>query len=110
MKPTIAWNVLDLKRQYENKTQRGHWFDKDTMRFFNTRLTSQYKRVDDSTAYFITTERGPDNKRHANIRKAVITEYTRADDGFKGYDVVISTVNEFGTDSLVVAIRKLGKL
>jgi hypothetical protein len=54
---TIANNVQSLKDQYKNLSS-GHWFDDGSMRFFNTRLTSQYRKLDDKTALFITTERG----------------------------------------------------
>ena len=92
---SIPWNADDLIRLY-NYTSSGHWFDRDTMRFFRTRITSQYRRIDDSTALFITTELGPSitSKRLATVRKAEIQAYTR-DDGRECIRVTINTVGEF---------------
>lgn len=35
----------------------SHFFDKETMRFFNSRILSDLYRVDDSRGYFVTSER-----------------------------------------------------
>lgn len=49
-----------------NEATGGHWFERGTMRFFNTRICSRLiagKR-------FITSERGPDERTRYTIREA----------------------------------------
>ncbi len=75
MKNTIPWNIAHLVQDY-NYTSSGHFFDRDTMRFFKSRLTSHYKRVSDRKAYFVTTEKRcfEDNTRVASVRCVTLTE------------------------------------
>ena len=47
---------------------KGHWFDKDTMQFFQTR-TPKYVMQIGTDAYFITSERYGSNSRQYSIRK-----------------------------------------
>lgn len=52
-----------------NEISGGHWFDKDTMRFFRSRLPD-YSYLKGEKAYFITSEQGPcsNNERKYSIR------------------------------------------
>lgn len=66
----LPYTAKDLVRLYK-ETNSGHFFDKNTMRFFGSRLTQHYVRTSDSVCYFITTEKRPgDDKRRATIRRA----------------------------------------
>ena len=105
---TIAYSSMDLVNQYQ-ELNSGHFFDKNTMRFFNSRMTGNYKRVDDSTAYFITTERGPSGKRLATIRRAELVSYVR-DDERVCFKIVIATKGEFNKLLLGMAKKEMGKL
>ena len=51
----------------------GHFFDKDTMKFFNSRVLSDLYRVDDSKGYFVTSERYEDEPRTYSVRYYVVT-------------------------------------
>lgn len=62
---TIAWNIRQLVNDYEY-TSSGHFFKPDTMRFFASRLTNLYKRIDDLTRVY-------------NLRKATLY---KNDNGF----------------------------
>jgi hypothetical protein len=56
-----------------NKSVGGHWFDRDTMRFFKTRIESGAVALhteDCHKARFITSEKGPDGVRKYSIREA----------------------------------------
>lgn len=105
----IAWSSQELVNQYKYLSS-GHFFDKDTMRFFNSRITENYKRVSDTVAYFITTERAPNGKRKATIRKAELVQYIRASDGFAKEKIEINTVGEFNKLTLAQAKRELNKI
>lgn len=70
-KETIAHSAKDLVNQYQYHNS-GHFFDRDTMRFFNSRVTSNYHRLSDTQAAFITTEKGPNGVRAATIRIATL--------------------------------------
>ena len=99
------YHVDDLKDYYIRSSQ-GHWFDKGTMRFFNTRLTSHFKKIDDMTYYFITTEKGPSGIRKATIRQATLSE----NDSFYGFKVNIETLGEFNSMTLAQAVYQFKKL
>lgn len=86
-------SVTDLMEIYD-RTSSGHWFDKSTMKFFNTRLPGDFRRLDDKRALFISTEQGPSMPRRASVRIAVITDYER-EDGDMVSKVDIDTVGEF---------------
>lgn len=75
MRNTIPWNIEHLVQDY-NYTSSGHFFDRDTMRFFKSRLTSHYKRVSNRKAYFVTTEKRcfDDNTRVASVRCVTLNE------------------------------------
>jgi hypothetical protein len=106
----IAWSTKELVNQY-NYTSSGHFFDRDTMRFFNSRVTEQYKRLSDTEALFITTERAPHaTKRCATIRRARLTVYTRESDGRVCQKIEIDTVGEFNALTLDKAKRMLKTL
>jgi hypothetical protein len=59
-----------MMRLYEfielSKASGNHFFDKDTMRFFRSRILD----YDPITGYFITSEKGPSNSRAYTLRKA----------------------------------------
>lgn len=101
----MPWGTDELVRLYRD-TGSGHYFDKDTMRFFRSRVTGNFRRISDKEALFITTERGPcaDSKRLATIRRARIVDYKR-----EGGDLVsrveIETVGEFNSLTLPRAKR-----
>lgn len=103
---TIAWSTNELVHQY-NWLSSGHFFDKDTMRFFRSRITGNYRRIDDNTALFITTEKGPtdDSRRKATVRLARLVKYVRESDKRECYKITINTVGDFNRMSLVIAKR-----
>lgn len=106
---TIAWGTKELANQYDYLSS-GHFFDKDTMRFFNSRLTSQYARLSDTEALFITTECAPGGRRRATIRRAKLVSYTRESDGRECQKVTIDTVGEFNKLTLAQAKREIERL
>lgn len=109
MKNTIAWGTKELVNQY-NYLSSGRYFDKGTMRFFNSRITENYKRISDTEALFITTERAPhDTVRHATIRRAKLVSYVRESDKRVCEKIEINTVGEFNVLSLAQAKRRLMK-
>lgn len=68
----------------------GHFFDDDTMKFFNSRVLSDLYRVDDSRGYFVTSERYEDEPRTYSVRRYVVTH-----DDEKNSDYIdISSVDE----------------
>lgn len=105
---TIAWGSKELVNQY-NHFSSGNWFNADTMRFFKSRVTDNYRRLSDTEALFITTEKGPSEVRKATIRRAKLISYTRETDGYQTYKVTIETVGEFNQMSLAQAIRAMQK-
>lgn len=51
----------------------GHFFDADTLRFFNSRILSDLFPVDDSSGYFVTSERYEDEPRTYSVRYYKVT-------------------------------------
>lgn len=92
-------------------TASGHFFDADTMKFFRSRITGDFKRINDSVCLFITTERGPNenSKRFATIRRATITN-EKCTDGFYRSKVEIETVDEFNSLTLRTAQKRMREM
>lgn len=106
----MGYSSLELVNLY-NETNSGYFFDTKTMKFFKSRLSGEFKRVDDKTAYFVTTEQGPvsGSKRRATVRKATI-EDSRRDGGSLISKVNIETVGEFNGLTMYQAKKILGGL
>lgn len=68
----MAQNIIDIDRLKDLNARRGyHWFEPSTMRFFNSRVARYgYLSADRSTAYFTSSEKGPDGIRAWSIRSA----------------------------------------
>lgn len=105
---TMSWNSDELVNLY-NYLGSGHFFDRDTMRFFKSRVTSNYRRINDFTAYFITTEKGPSGIRKATIRRAELIRVV-GEDGMERQKMEIDTVGEFNELTLAQAKTRLKKL
>jgi len=107
MKKTIAWDSHELVNQY-NYLSSGHFFDKDTMRFFSSRVTDQYRRLSDTEALFITTEINKDfqTNRKATIRRATLVEYVRESDQRVCYKINIETVGDFQQHENIGSAKK----
>lgn len=105
----MPYSSEDLVKLYRD-TDSGHWFDPGTLKYFKSRVTSNYVRVDDKNAFFITTEQNFNGtKRFATVRKATIVDRVD-DDGAKRSKVEIDTHGEFNVLSLAQAKRILSKL
>ncbi len=103
----MVYSTEELIHLY-NDTASGHFFDRSAMRFFNSRITGHFKRIDDKKAYFITTERGPalDSKRMATLRRATIEDFT-GDDGVTRSKIVIDTMIGFNQLTMYQAKKAL---
>ena len=103
---TIPYDIDSLVTDYKF-TSSGHFFDRDTMRFFKSRLTSHYKRVSDFEAYFVTTEKRcfDDHTRVASVRR--VTMYETDDNGYKRRKYRIETVDGLHGVSLYTAKKYL---
>lgn len=51
-----------------NRRAGSHWFDKDTMRFFNTRVGNKLFKGS-RCVFFVTSEEGPRGGRKFSVRK-----------------------------------------
>lgn len=95
------YHVNDLISDY-NRTSSGHFFDKDTMRFFNSRVI-EYFRGNGETAYFITSEKFDSNsKRLFTVREVKRVKVK----SFHGYKYSIDTVEEFQAFKTSAAAKK----
>lgn len=61
--------MRDIKDAYHPGPE-AHWFDKDTMSFFNTRLP-QYGLYGTDGIYFVTSEQPPGGERVYTVRRLV---------------------------------------
>ena len=103
----IGFSIEELREQYIYHNC-GHWFDKDTMRFFGTRLGEQ-KRISDTEAAFVTTEKNPSGERKASVRLATLTHEKR-EDGWFNVKIDIRTIGEFHSLTRAQAKTQLKKL
>lgn len=104
---TMPYTVNDMINLYEYLSS-GHFFDKDTMRFFKSRVLGDFKRLDDKTALFITTEKGELFGRRATLRLVQIVDSKR-EDGDLVSKMQIETVGEFNNLSIYEAKKLLRK-
>lgn len=95
----IANHSKDLMIQYNNLLS-GHFFDKDTMRFFASRLTNLDKKVSPTELYFVTSEKSgfDDPTRQFNLRKAELV-FTTDTEGYKYAEIRIDTIEKFSSRS-----------
>lgn len=103
---STPWTVEEMMRLYA-ETNSGHFFDRDTMRFFKSRVLGDFKRLDDKTGFFITTEKGPNGCRSATVRRVKIVDRIR-DDGDTVSSLTIETVQPYN-ELNIQAARKLMK-
>jgi len=101
---SMPWTVEEMMRLYA-ETNSGHFFDRDTMRFFKSRVLGDFRRLDDKTGLFITTERGPNGRRAATVRRVKIVDRIR-DDGDTVSNLTIETVEPYN-ELTVYKARKL---
>lgn len=88
----------NIENDYARR-RRGHWFDKSSMRFFQTRfLTGFYDVPSHGVTLFITTDKGAYAPRAATIRAYI----------WKSADVV--TLGAFNAHSNAVAEKALDLL
>lgn len=100
--PSI-YHVNDLIREYE-RTSSGHFFDRDTMSFFGSRVV-EYFRGNGKTAYFITSEKNPfcsNSKRLYTVREVKRVKAK----SFYGYKYNVNTVGEFQGFKTSAAAKK----
>lgn len=57
-----------IRRHYQRGEGARHWFDRDTMRFFRSRVAA-FAYVGPAGIYFVSSERGPDNVRRYSVRE-----------------------------------------
>lgn len=90
------YTIEDLRRfaDYEGSP----WFSPQSMKFFKTRLTSEFKQITDKKYLFVTTEKGPDEIRRASIRVATLAKTKSGH-----WKVSIGTHGEFNNMTLVQA-------
>lgn len=94
-------NIDSIKRQYD-----GHFFDKDALRFFNSRISDRvYPTFGHKGTYFVTSERNDDYGRFYTVRVAYWTENER---GFRKLE--IETVGEFQQYGNARAAHKSAKI
>ena len=61
--------MREIRNRYHELRPDGHWFDKDTMRFFNTELPARGYLDIDGDIWFVTGETGPDGKKRFTLRR-----------------------------------------
>jgi hypothetical protein len=103
----MAYNVSQLINDYEC-TSSGHFFKKDTMRFFKSKVLGEFKRLDDRNALFITSEVNPSGNKAYTIRHATMSNKYEYSDTLMKID--IDTVGEFHSLGKSEAIRLLKHL
>lgn len=102
----IYYSIDDIQRDYE-RTNSGHWFDKDTMRFFSCRLTSHFRKLNDTTYLFITTEKQSfdNHARVANVRICRIEPC----EGWLGYKLKIESIGDEGRGLTIARAKTIMK-
>ena len=94
IKKTGIYSIQDLQRDYQSNT-KGHWFDPDTLRFFKSRFSEElFYQPQDNLIYFISSEKGPDDKRAYSVRSYnVLTRDIETVQDFQGFNTLNSAKN-----------------
>jgi hypothetical protein len=71
------YNIDDFQRLYEHHSC-GYWFSLDNMKFFKSKIETD-GIIHKNGIYFISSEKGPDNKRKYTIRKGFIDSSDKLD-------------------------------
>jgi hypothetical protein len=83
---TIIVDMADVRRVYAYRFPDGHWFDRDSMRFFKTRLPRHATATPDNGCYwFVTSEQNPSGIRRYSVRCMSPTGMNSIGDGFHRY-------------------------
>lgn len=83
------YNTDDLAKHYQSLT-KGHWFDKDTMRFFKCRLDGQVF-AGKELFFFVSSEKGPDEVRKYTVRSYdPQTGTIDSVEGFQAYKTLVT--------------------
>lgn len=69
-------SIQEIRRAHS-----GHWFDRDTLRFFKSRISE----VVYGGRFFVTSEKSPNDKRRYSIRIAHSDGRIDTIGGFQGY-------------------------
>lgn len=62
------FSISEIQRKHQG--ERGHFFDRDTMRFFGSRILSDVESLPDG-ALFVTSEKPPHGSRAYAVREAI---------------------------------------
>ncbi len=102
------YSIDDLKYNYE-RTSQGHWFEKSGMKFFRTKLTSHFRKVNDYTFLFVTTEQFVSSRGESSPRMATLRLCTIEIDKSRhcGYKMNIETIGDFNSMSISQAKTKM---
>ena len=104
------YHIDDLVKCYQY-TSQGHFFDEGTMRFFKSRLTSDFIRLNDNEFIFRTTEKAgfTDPTRVSSIRKATVMKCGKKANFYK-FKIEIDTIQHGVSHSTAKAtLRQIKK-
>ncbi len=62
--------IAEIRERYRAASNGGHWFDRETMRFFRTRLPRTAYVHTDGRAFFVTRETNPSGTTRYTVRVA----------------------------------------
>lgn len=78
---TDIYSADDIQRKH-----CGHWFSKDTMRFFKSKVIQDVFPTDSGRVYFVSSEQGPNGVRSFSVRCfMIVTDQIETVGEFQGY-------------------------
>lgn len=102
--PDYSLNNIDAIKRAEGRT--GHFFERSSMRFFNSRVSDRvYPTYGHTGTYFVTSERNDDYGRYYTIRRAYWTLDENGRDKCE-----LTTVGEFQQYGTARTAHKYAKL
>ena len=66
--PTPRYDIDDIIRAHRARPTNNHFFDRDTMRCFRSRILTEVYHGPGGI-YFVTSEKGPDEVRRYTVRR-----------------------------------------
>ena len=86
-------SLVELKQSYKNVRPQGHWFDKETMNFFKSKIHDEIFKVGNKI-FFISSEKRFDDKRKYTIRVMDNTGDIESINGFQAYNSLVTARND----------------
>ncbi len=104
--------MTNLEKEYAIRNPKGHWFDADTLRFFQCRIGKEIWTTDKAPVYFVTSEKSMGDDRRYSSRVMDVKGNVETIGEFNSYTrSTAETITKIAADKKISAkVTGLGSL